>query len=69
MTRRFQLAIVASDEVIAAARFESGWTTRGVFRPLGLHELRGRDGRLKLWGRAATVSTPAEAPASKAKVI
>ena len=58
MTRKFQLAIVASEEVIAAARIESGWVTRGVFRPLGPHELRGRDGRLKLWGRAATVNAP-----------
>jgi adenylate cyclase len=63
MTRRFQLAIVASDEVIAAARLETGWGTRGVFRPLGLHELRGRDGELKLWGRAATISSPEEMPA------
>ena len=56
LTRKFQLAIVASEEVIAAARIESGWVTRGVFRPLGPHELRGRDGRLKLWGRAATLN-------------
>jgi len=55
MTRNFQLAIVASDDVIAAARSESGWVTRDVFRPLGPHELRGRDGRFRLWGRAATV--------------
>jgi class 3 adenylate cyclase len=58
MTRKFQLAIVASNDVMAAARLESGWVTRGVFRPLGLHELRGRDGQFKLWGRAATVSAP-----------
>jgi class 3 adenylate cyclase len=63
MTRTFQLAIVASDEVVAAARSESGWVTRGVFRPLGPHQLRGRDGQLKLWGRAATVGTPVELPA------
>jgi class 3 adenylate cyclase len=61
MTRTFQLAIVASDEVIAAARSESGWVTRGVLRPLGAHELRGRDGRFRLWGRAATVSPPGQA--------
>jgi adenylate cyclase len=57
MTRKFQLAIVASDDVIGAARTESAWITRGVFRPLGPHELRGRDGQLKLWGRAATVNS------------
>jgi class 3 adenylate cyclase len=63
MTRKFQLAIVASDDVIAAARTESGWVTRGVFRPLGPHELRGRDGQLKLWGRAATVNSVNKSPA------
>jgi class 3 adenylate cyclase len=62
ITRSFQLAIIASDEVIAAARAETGVATRGVFRDLGLHELRGRDGRLKLWGRAATVSPDAPPP-------
>jgi class 3 adenylate cyclase len=65
MTRKFQLAIVASDDVIGAARTESGWITRGVFRPLGPHELRGRDGQLKLWGRAATVGSDFVAPAAR----
>ncbi|HEX3216113.1 MAG TPA: adenylate/guanylate cyclase domain-containing protein, partial [Aestuariivirgaceae bacterium] len=63
MTRKFQLAIVASDDVIGAARTESGWITRGVFRPLGPHELRGRDGQLKLWGRAATLNSVNKSPA------
>jgi hypothetical protein len=53
MTRRFNLAIVASDDVIAAAQAEVGGLCIAPFQDLGLHELRGRDGAIRLWGRAA----------------
>ncbi|MFO1089143.1 MAG: adenylate/guanylate cyclase domain-containing protein [Hyphomicrobiales bacterium] len=52
MTRELNLAILASDEIIQAARRESNFP-KGLFRKLGAHGIRGRQGYVSLWGRAA----------------
>ncbi len=54
MTRDLDIAILASDDVVQAARRESGFP-KGLFRRLGAFALRGREGRVTLWGRRAEV--------------
>jgi class 3 adenylate cyclase/PAS domain-containing protein len=54
MTRDLDVAVLASDEIVQAARRESGFP-KGLFRRLGRFRLRGRDAQVKLWGRAAEV--------------
>jgi class 3 adenylate cyclase len=54
MTRDLDVAVLASDEIIQAARRESGFP-KGLFRRLGVFALRGREGQVRLWGRAAEV--------------
>lgn len=53
MTRSLDIAILASDAVIEAARREGGGAVVAAFEDFGLHALRGRDGRIRLWGSAA----------------
>jgi class 3 adenylate cyclase len=53
MTRKFHLAIVTSEDVIAAAKAESKGLSIGEFQSLGQHELRGREGAIHLWGAPA----------------
>ncbi len=50
MTRRFDLTIVTSEDVISAAKAESKGLSIGEFQQLGHHELRGRQGAIHLWG-------------------
>ena len=57
MTRSLDIAILASDAVIEAARREGGGAVVAAFEDFGLHALRGRDGRIRLWGSAAERST------------
>jgi len=56
MTRKLDLAILASDAVIAAAKQEGGEPARDGFRDVGIHVLRGRSDSVRLWGRAAEAS-------------
>jgi adenylate cyclase len=53
MTRSLDIAILASDAVIEAARREGSGAVVAAFEDFGLHALRGRDGRIRLWGSAA----------------
>ena len=53
LTRDVGIAIVASDDVIAAARAEGGLAVTREFTDLGLHQLRGRRSELRLWGLTA----------------
>jgi class 3 adenylate cyclase len=52
-TRKLDIAILASDAVIGAAKREGGKQAMEGFRNLGPHALRGRGGTIRLWGRAA----------------
>lgn len=56
MTRKLDLAILASDAVITAAKQEGGEPARDGFRDVGIHVLRGRSDSMRLWGRAAEAS-------------
>ena len=53
MTRSLDIAILASDAVIEAVRREGGAASLAEFDDLGPHTLRGREGRVRLWGCAA----------------
>jgi class 3 adenylate cyclase/PAS domain-containing protein len=53
MTRALNIAVLASDGVIEAARTEGGETVIKEFTDTGEHELRGRSGKIRLWSRAA----------------
>ncbi|MGE4248981.1 MAG: adenylate/guanylate cyclase domain-containing protein [Parvibaculaceae bacterium] len=53
MTRALDIAVLASDGVIAAARAEAGEAAVKEFTDTGEHELRGRQGKIRLWSRAA----------------
>jgi class 3 adenylate cyclase/PAS domain-containing protein len=53
MTRSLDIAILASDAVIEAVRREGGTAILAPFEDFGLHALRGRAGRIRLWGCAA----------------
>ncbi len=53
MTRSLDIAILASSAVVEAVRREGGQSLLDGFRDLGEHELRGREGVLRLWGRQA----------------
>jgi PAS domain S-box-containing protein len=53
MTRSLNIAVLASDEVIEAARREAGKEAVSEFDDRGEHALRGREGTVRLWGRAA----------------
>jgi len=53
MTRSLDIAILASDAVIEAVRREGGGAGLAEFEDLGVHVLRGREGRVRLWGCAA----------------
>jgi PAS domain S-box-containing protein len=53
MTRQLGLAILASDAIVEAARREASPPLLAEFRDLGEHELRGRTGKIRLWGREA----------------
>jgi class 3 adenylate cyclase/PAS domain-containing protein len=57
MTRELNIAILASDNIVTAARAE-GSLSKGIFRQLGEYELRGRAGSIQLWGRAAEGPSP-----------
>ncbi|MGE3871933.1 MAG: adenylate/guanylate cyclase domain-containing protein [Parvibaculaceae bacterium] len=59
MTRALDIAVLASDGVIQAARAEAGEDAVSEFTDTGEHELRGRNGKIRLWSRAAE---KAEAP-------
>jgi class 3 adenylate cyclase/PAS domain-containing protein len=52
-TRALDIAVLASDGVIQAARAEAGDAAVKEFTDRGEHELRGRDGKVRLWSRAA----------------
>jgi class 3 adenylate cyclase/PAS domain-containing protein len=56
MTRALDIAVLASDGVINAARAEAGEDAVKEFTDMGEHELRGRGGKIRLWGRAAEKS-------------
>jgi PAS domain S-box-containing protein len=53
MTRELDIAILASDATLAAVRQEGRHDLLAGFRDMGLHSLRGREGAIRLWGRAA----------------
>jgi adenylate cyclase len=53
MTRAVNIAVLASDGVIQAARAEVGEEAVKEFTDTGEHELRGRGGKIRLWSRAA----------------
>jgi PAS domain S-box-containing protein len=52
MTRQLDIAILASQEVIDAVRRENHPELLAGFEDFGLHSLRGREGKVRLWGRA-----------------
>jgi class 3 adenylate cyclase len=52
-TRQLDLAILASGDVIHAAQAERNLKPLMGFRNLGEHMLRGRSGKIALWGKAA----------------
>jgi class 3 adenylate cyclase len=52
MTRQLDIAILASQEVIDAVRREYHPELLADFEDFGLHSLRGREGKIRLWGRA-----------------
>jgi class 3 adenylate cyclase/PAS domain-containing protein len=56
MTRALDIAVLASDGVIQAARAEAGDAAVKEFTDRGEHELRGRAGKIRLWSRAADKS-------------
>jgi class 3 adenylate cyclase/PAS domain-containing protein len=53
MTRALDIAVLASDRVIQAARGEAGDAATRDFTDRGEHELRGRTGKIRLWSRPA----------------
>jgi len=53
MTRALNIAVLASDGVMEAARAEVGQDAVKEFTDTGEHELRGRAGKIRLWSRAA----------------
>jgi len=53
MTRALDVAILASDGVVQAARAEAGDAAIKDFSDRGEHELRGRTGKIRLWSRPA----------------
>lgn len=53
MTRSLNIAVLASDGVVQAARAEAGEDAVKEFTDTGEHELRGRSGKIRLWSRAA----------------
>lgn len=53
MTRTLNIAVLASDDVVRAARQEAGEDAVREFGDSGEHELRGRTGKIRLWSRAA----------------
>lgn len=53
MTRALNIAVLASDDVVKAARLEAGDEAVHEFGDSGEHELRGRAGKIRLWSRAA----------------
>jgi adenylate cyclase len=53
MTRKLDIAILASDAVIKAALDEGGEKAIAGFEDKGLHAMRGREGSIHLWGKAA----------------
>ncbi len=53
MTRALDIAVLASDKVIQAARAEAGDEAVMGFSDRGEHELRGRAGKIRLWSRPA----------------
>jgi PAS domain S-box-containing protein len=55
MTRALDIAILASQAVVDAVEAEEGSLALGEFRDLGEHSLRGREGRIRLWGRQAEI--------------
>jgi class 3 adenylate cyclase len=52
MTRQLDIAILASQEVIDAVKREDNPEILADFQDFGLHALRGREGKIRLWGRA-----------------
>jgi PAS domain S-box-containing protein len=52
MTRQLDIAILASQEVIDAVRREKHPELLADFEDFGLHALRGREGKIRLWGCA-----------------
>jgi PAS domain S-box-containing protein len=52
MTRQLDIAILASQEVIDAVKRENHPELLADFQDFGLHVLRGREGKIRLWGRA-----------------
>jgi PAS domain S-box-containing protein len=53
MTRTLGVAILASDAVMRAAHGEGPAPLLAEYRDFGEHELRGRSGKIRLWGREA----------------
>lgn len=53
MTRTLNIAVLASNDVIEAARGEGGGEVIKEFTDTGEHELRGRKSKMRLWSRAA----------------
>jgi class 3 adenylate cyclase/PAS domain-containing protein len=53
MTRALNIAVLASDGVIKAARAEAGKDAVKEFTDAGEHELRGRQDKIRLWSRPA----------------
>jgi adenylate cyclase len=53
MTRKLDIAILASDAVVEAAKREGAPDAAAGFRDMGFHRVRGRGGKVRLWGRAA----------------
>jgi class 3 adenylate cyclase/PAS domain-containing protein len=53
MTRALNVAVLASDDVLQAARAEAGEGVVNEFTDMGRQELRGRRDKIRLWSRPA----------------
>jgi adenylate cyclase len=53
MTRALNVAVLASDDVLQAARAEAGEGVVKEFTDMGRQELRGRRDKIRLWSRPA----------------
>ena len=51
--RTLNIAVLASNSIVEAVRREDGGGTLDGFRDLADHELRNREGPLRVWGRQA----------------
>src|SRR4029079_9362293 len=68
MTRSLNIAVLASELVLDAARAEGGEAVIRQFTDTGEHELRGRKGKIRLWSRPAERGCRAKAEGKPAGI-